>query len=108
MRGVPGEIPFLIRYIWDPLGITHDRYILSESPGNVVFVHAGTANAPVFPRHGDLQAAGLPAYQPSIILFFRATTPLLPSAGVSLDTPTTLMSCCKFDVGPRSCIVRLL
>ncbi len=39
MRGVPGEIPFLIRYIWDPLGITHDRYILSESPGNVVCVH---------------------------------------------------------------------
>ena len=70
MRGVPGEIPFLIRYIWDPLGITHDRYILSESPGNVVCVHAGTANAPVFPRHGDLQAAGLPAYQLSIILFF--------------------------------------
>jgi hypothetical protein len=44
MRGVPGEIPFLIRYIWDPLGITHDRYILSESPGNVVYVHADTAS----------------------------------------------------------------
>jgi hypothetical protein len=72
MRGVPGEIPFLIRYIWDPLGITHDRYILSESPGNVVCVHAGTANAPVFRRLGDLRVAGLPTYQLLIILLLVA------------------------------------